>query len=243
MFRADGARHVIISAPAKDKETPTLVVGVNAEAEYTPEMKVVSCASCTTNALAPLVKVLDEKFGLEEGLMSTVHAATGTQKVVDSQSSKDWRGGRASSVNIIPASTGAAKAISRCLPHLNSKLTGLAFRVPTIDVSVIDLTCRLKKSATYEEIKSAIKHASETNLKGILGYTEEPIVSTDILGTECSSVFDADASIMLNSSFFKFISWYDNEYSYSARLVDLIAIMASKEGLVPEGTGLNRKPF
>ena len=233
----------MISAPAKDEATPTLVVGVNAEAAYTPEMRVVSCASCTTNGLAPLVKVIDSHFGLEEGLMTTVHAVTGTQRVVDMTSSKDWRGGRAAGNNIIPSSTGAAKAVARCLPSMKGKLTGMAFRVPTIDVSVIDLTCRLRQSTSYEEIKAAVKAAADGEMRGILGYTEEDIVSTDITGTECSSVFDAKAGIMLNPNFVKLVSWYDNEFSYSARLVDLIAIMAAKDGIVPEGTGLNRKPF
>ncbi|KAL8434555.1 hypothetical protein Efla_000071 [Eimeria flavescens] len=241
--RPGGARHVVISAPAKDEATPTLVVGVNAEAAYTPDMRVVSCASCTTNGLAPLVKVIDENFGIEEGLMSTVHAVTGTQRVVDMSSSKDWRGGRAAGFNIIPSSTGAAKAVARCLPQMKGKLTGMAFRVPTIDVSVVDLTCRLKKSTTYDEIKAAVKAAAEGEMKGILGYTEEAVVSSDITGSECSSVFDANAGIMLNPNFVKLISWYDNEYAYSARLVDLIAIMAAKDGLVPAGTGLQRKPF
>ncbi|XP_026191742.1 uncharacterized protein LOC34623754 [Cyclospora cayetanensis] len=241
--RPGGARHVVISAPAKDEETPTLVVGVNAETAYTPEMRVVSCASCTTNGLAPLVKVIDSNFGLEEGLMTTVHAVTGTQRVVDMASAKDWRGGRAAGSNIIPSSTGAAKAVARCLPHMKGKLTGMAFRVPTLDVSVVDLTCRLKKSTSYEEIKAAVKAAAEGDMKGILGYTEEDVVSSDITGTECSTVFDANAGIMLNPNFVKLISWYDNEFSYSARLVDLIAIMAAKDGLVPQGTGLNRKPF
>lgn len=234
---------MIISAPAKDEETPTLVVGVNAEADYKPDMRVVSCASCTTNGLAPLVKVIDSNFGIEEGLMTTVHAVTGTQRVVDMASSKDWRGGRAAGFNIIPSSTGAAKAVARCLPHMKGKLTGMAFRVPTIDVSVVDLTCRLKKGTSYEEIKAAVKAAAEGEMKGILGYTEEQVVSADITSSECSSVFDASAGIMLNPNFVKLVSWYDNEYAYSARLVDLIAIMAAKDGIVPEGTGLNRKPF
>ncbi|KAL8455255.1 hypothetical protein Emag_000925 [Eimeria magna] len=241
--RPGGARHAIISAPAKDEETPTLVVGVNAEAAYTPEMRVVSCASCTTNGLAPLVKVIDKHFGIEEGLMTTVHAVTGTQRVVDMTSNKDWRGGRAAGFNIIPSSTGAAKAVARCLPQMKGRLTGMAFRVPTLDVSVVDLTCRLNKSSNYEEIKAAVKAAAEGELKGIIGYTEDPIVSSDVVGSECSTVFDANAGIMLNPNFVKLISWYDNEYAYSARLVDLIAIMAAKDGLVPYGTGLQRKPF
>lgn len=241
--RPGGAKHAVISAPAKDESTPTLVVGVNAEQDYESSMKVVSCASCTTNGLAPLVKVIDENFGLVEGLMTTVHAATGTQKVVDGTSKKDWRGGRAATGNIIPSSTGAAKAVARCLPHMKGKLTGMAFRVPTLDVSVVDLTCRLNKSTTYEEIKKAVREASETYMRGIIGYTEEPIVSQDIVGSQCSTVFDANAGIMLNPNFVKLVSWYDNEYAYSARLVDLIAVMAAKDGVVAAGTGLDRKPF
>ncbi|PFH35590.1 glyceraldehyde-3-phosphate dehydrogenase GAPDH2 [Besnoitia besnoiti] len=241
--RPGGAKHAVISAPAKDETTPTLVVGVNAEQEYESSMKVVSCASCTTNGLAPLVKVIDDNFGLVEGLMTTVHAATGTQKVVDGTSKKDWRGGRSSGANIIPSSTGAAKAVARCLPHMKGRLTGMAFRVPTLDVSVVDLTCRLNKSATYEDIKKAVREASETYMRGIIGYTEEPIVSQDIVGSQCSTVFDANAGIMLNPNFVKLVSWYDNEYAYSARLVDLIAVMAAKDGVVAEGTGLDRKPF
>ncbi|KFG61479.1 glyceraldehyde-3-phosphate dehydrogenase GAPDH2 [Toxoplasma gondii RUB] len=241
--RPGGAKHAIISAPAKDETTPTLVVGVNAEQDYESSMKVVSCASCTTNGLAPLVKVIDENFGLVEGLMTTVHAATGTQKVVDGTSKKDWRGGRAAAGNIIPSATGAAKAVARCLPHMKGKLTGMAFRVPTLDVSVVDLTCRLNKSTTYEEIKKAVREASETYMRGIIGYTEEPIVSQDIVGSQCSTVFDANAGIMLNPNFVKLVSWYDNEYAYSARLVDLIAVMAAKDGVVSPGTGLDRRPF
>lgn len=243
LFRAGGAKHAIISAPAKDEATPTLVVGVNAEKDYESSMKVVSCASCTTNGLAPLVKVIDDNFGLVEGLMTTVHAATGTQKVVDGSSKKDWRGGRAAGGNIIPSSTGAAKAVARCLPHMKGKLTGMAFRVPTLDVSVVDLTCRLNKSTTYDEIKKAVKEASETYMRGIIGYTEEQVVSQDIVGSQCSTVFDANAGIMLNPNFVKLVSWYDNEYAYSARLVDLIAVMAAKDGVVPPGAGLDRKPF
>ncbi|OXB70352.1 UNVERIFIED_CONTAM: hypothetical protein H355_009088, partial [Colinus virginianus] len=241
--RPGGGKHVVISAPAKDEATPTLVVGVNAEQDYDSNMQVVSCASCTTNGLAPLVKVIDENFGLVEGLMTTVHAATGTQKVVDGSSKKDWRGGRAAGGNIIPSSTGAAKAVARCLPNMKGKLTGMAFRVPTLDVSVVDLTCRLQRSTTYDEIKAAVKKAADTYMRGIIGYTEEPVVSQDIVGAQCSTVFDATAGIMLNPNFVKLVSWYDNEYAYSARLVDLIAIMAAKDGVVPPGSGLDRKPF
>ncbi|CDJ38578.1 glyceraldehyde-3-phosphate dehydrogenase, putative [Eimeria tenella] len=256
--RPEGARHVVISAPAKDEVTPTLVVGVNAETEYSPEMKVVSCASCTTNGLAPLLKVLDENFGIEEGLMTTVHAVTSSQKTVDaassgsskarssssSSSSNAWRSNRAAGGNIIPAATGAAKAVARCLPQLKGKITGMAVRVPTLDVSLIDLTCRLQRSSSYSELLQVVKAAAAAGpLRGLLGYTEQPVVSSDILGTECSTVFDANAGIMLNPNFVKLISWYDNEASYAARLVDLIAIMAAKDGLVEPGVGLNRKTF
>eukprot|EP00922_Rhytidocystis_sp_ex-Travisia-forbesii_P029498 GHVS01043135.1.p1 GENE.GHVS01043135.1~~GHVS01043135.1.p1 ORF type:complete len:461 (+),score=104.53 GHVS01043135.1:122-1384(+) len=235
--RADGAQKVVISAPAKDEETPTLVIGVNAETDYSPDMVVVSNASCTTNGLAPLVKVLDDRFGLEEGLMTTVHAATATQNVVDSSSKKDWRGGRAAGANIIPSSTGAAKAVGKCMPKMKGKLTGMSFRVPTIDVSVVDLTCKLRDATSYDEIKRAMKEESEGKLKGILGYTDEAVVSQDFLGDERSTIFDANAGIMLNPNFVKVVSWYDNEYGYSARLVDLMALMAAKDGRVPEGTG------
>eukprot|EP00921_Rhytidocystis_pertsovi_P003238 GHVQ01005444.1.p1 GENE.GHVQ01005444.1~~GHVQ01005444.1.p1 ORF type:complete len:326 (-),score=48.93 GHVQ01005444.1:321-1298(-) len=235
--RAGGAEKTIISAPAKDDETPTLVMGVNAEKDYDPNMKVVSCASCTTNGLAPLVKVLDDNFGLEEGLMTTVHSATATQNVVDSSSKKDWRGGRAAGANIIPSSTGAAKAVGKCMPHMKGRLTGMSFRVPTIDVSVVDLTCRLQKETTYDEIKAAMKRASEEDMRGILKYTEEPLVSQDFVGEDASTVFDANAGIMLNPRFVKAISWYDNEWGYSNRIVDLIALMAARDGKVPEGTG------
>lgn len=226
--RAGGAKKAVMSAPAKDETTPTLVMGVNAH-QYTPDMRVVSCASCTTNALAPLVKVIHDKFGLKEGLMTTVHAATATQAVVDSSSKKDWRGGRAASANIIPSSTGAAKAVGRCMPEMKGRLTGMSFRVPTVDVSVVDLTCRLEKETTYEAIKSAMKEASETYMKGIMGYTEEAVVSSDFLSDTRSTIFDANAGIMLSPTFVKLVSWYDNEYAYSARLVDLLSMMASKD--------------
>eukprot|EP00920_Eleutheroschizon_duboscqi_P033995 GHVT01081572.1.p1 GENE.GHVT01081572.1~~GHVT01081572.1.p1 ORF type:complete len:843 (+),score=241.15 GHVT01081572.1:346-2874(+) len=228
--RPGGASRVVLSAPAKDEATPTLVMGVNASGTYDPStMSVVSCASCTTNGLAPLVKVLDDNFGLVEGLLTTVHAATSSQQVVDGKSNKDWRGGRAAGANIIPSATGAAKAVAKCMPHMKGKLTGMAFRVPTLDVSVVDLTCRLAKSTTYEAIKSAVKEAAEGQLRGIVGYTEEPVVSQDFIGETCSTVFDASAGIMLNPNFVKLVSWYDNEFGYCNRLIDLIAMMAAKD--------------
>jgi glyceraldehyde 3-phosphate dehydrogenase len=226
-----GAKKVIISAPAKDAETPTIVVGVNFE-DYKTEMKVISCASCTTNGLAPIVKVINEKFGIKQGLMTTVHAATASQAVVDSSvKGKDWRAGRAASVNIIPSSTGAAKAVAKAYPVMKGKLTGMAFRVPTVDVSVVDLTCELENPTTYDEIKAEVKRASEQEVKGIVGYTEVPVVSSDFIGETCSTVFDADAGIMLTPTFVKLVSWYDNEWGYSTRLVDLIGLMAVKDGL------------
>ncbi|CAJ1958203.1 unnamed protein product [Sphenostylis stenocarpa] len=218
-----GAKKVIISAPSAD--APMFVVGVN-EKTYHPEMDIVSNASCTTNCLAPLAKVVHEEFGIVEGLMTTVHATTATQKTVDGPSMKDWRGGRGASQNIIPSSTGAAKAVGKVLPELNGKLTGMAFRVPTPNVSVVDLTCRLKKNASYEDVKAAIKYASEGPLKGILGYTEEDVVSNDFVGDSRSSIFDAKAGIALSSSFIKLVSWYDNEWGYSTRVLDLIEHMA-----------------
>ncbi|XP_068665788.1 glyceraldehyde-3-phosphate dehydrogenase 2, cytosolic-like [Aristolochia californica] len=219
-----GAKKVVISAPSKD--APMFVMGVN-EDQYTPDINIVSNASCTTNCLAPLAKVINDKFGIVEGLMTTVHSITATQKTVDGPSMKDWRGGRAASFNIIPSSTGAAKAVGKVLPALNGKLTGMAFRVPTVDVSVVDLTVRIEKSATYDEVKAAIKEASEGKLKGILGYTEEDLVSTDFIGDQRSSIFDAKAGIALNSNFHKLVSWYDNEWGYSTRVVDLIRHIAS----------------
>ncbi|XP_073018182.1 glyceraldehyde-3-phosphate dehydrogenase, cytosolic-like [Primulina huaijiensis] len=219
-----GAKKVVISAPSKD--APMFVVGVN-EKEYTPDLNIVSNASCTTNCLAPLAKVINDRFGIVEGLMTTVHAITATQKTVDGPSAKDWRGGRAASFNIIPSSTGAAKAVGKVLPALNGKLTGMSFRVPTVDVSVVDLTVRLEKKATYEQIKTAIKEESEGNLKGILGYTDEHVVSTDFVGDSRSSIFDAQAGIALNENFVKLVSWYDNEWGYSTRVVDLIRHIAS----------------
>ncbi|XP_020260223.1 glyceraldehyde-3-phosphate dehydrogenase 2, cytosolic [Asparagus officinalis] len=219
-----GAKKVIISAPSKD--APMFVVGVN-EKSYKADIDIVSNASCTTNCLAPLAKVINDRFGIVEGLMTTVHSITATQKTVDGPSAKDWRGGRAASFNIIPSSTGAAKAVGKVLPALNGKLTGMAFRVPTVDVSVVDLTVRLEKAATYEQIKAAIKEESETNLKGILGYVEEDLVSTDFVGDNRSSIFDAKAGIALNDNFVKLVAWYDNEWGYSTRVVDLITYMAS----------------
>ncbi len=220
-----GAKKVVMSAPSKD-DTPMFVMGVNNE-EYAGQ-DIVSNASCTTNCLAPVAKVLNDKFGIESGLMTTVHATTATQKTVDSPSLKDWRGGRGAGQNIIPSSTGAAKAVGKVIPELNGKLTGMAFRVPTPNVSVVDLTVNLKTSTTYEEIKAAMKEASETTLKGILGYTEEAVVSNDFLGEERTSVFDADAGIMLDDKFVKVVSWYDNEWGYSCKVVDLIRYISSK---------------
>ncbi|KAJ3687530.1 hypothetical protein LUZ61_016694 [Rhynchospora tenuis] len=217
-----GAKKVVISAPSKD--APMFVVGVN-ETEYKSDIDIVSNASCTTNCLAPLAKVVNDKFGIVEGLMTTVHSITATQKTVDGPSSKDWRGGRAASFNIIPSSTGAAKAVGKVLPALNGKLTGMAFRVPTVNVSVVDLTVRLEKAATYDEIKAAIKAESEGSLKGILGYVEEDLVSTDFVSDCRSSIFDAKAGIALNGNFVKLVSWYDNEWGYSNRVVDLIRHM------------------
>lgn len=221
-----GAKKVIISAPAKDSETPTFVCGVNLE-KYTSDMQVVSNASCTTNCLAPLAKVINDNFGIAEGLMTTVHAVTATQKTVDGPSNKDWRGGRASLGNIIPSSTGAAKACALVIPELAGKLTGMAFRVPTLDVSVVDLTCRLEKAATYEEICQVVKRASEREMKGILGYTEDAVVSSDFYTDERTSIFDAKAGIMLNEHFVKLVAWYDNEWGYSNKLLDLVSHMAS----------------
>merc|ERR1719207_221447 len=227
-----GAKKVIISAPAKDAETPTIVIGVN-EQEYKTDMTVVSCASCTTNGLAPLVKVINEKFGIKQGLMTTVHAATASQAVVDgSVKGKDWRAGRAASANIIPSSTGAAKAVAKCYPVMKGKLTGMAFRVPTVDVSVVDLTCELETPTTYDDIKAEVKLASETYAKGVVGYTEDQVVSSDFIGETNSTVFDAGAGIMLTPTFVKLVSWYDNEWGYSTRLVDLIACMAVKDGVL-----------
>merc|ERR1719384_2902061 len=225
-----GAKKVIYSAPAKD-DSQTIVMGVNQE-EYDGSEDFISCASCTTNGLAPMVKAIHDEFVIEEALMTTVHAMTATQAVVDSSSRKDWRGGRAASGNIIPSSTGAAKAVTKVIPSLQGKLTGMAFRVPTIDVSVVDLTCRLKKSTTYEEICAVIKANSEGSQKGFLGYSDEPLVSTDYEGDLRSSIFDADAGIMLNPNFVKLIAWYDNEYGYSGRVVDLMKHVAAVDAKV-----------
>ncbi|GEN68122.1 MULTISPECIES: type I glyceraldehyde-3-phosphate dehydrogenase [Chryseobacterium] len=220
-----GAKKVILSAPSKD-DTPMFVMGVNHK-ELTDDIKILSNASCTTNCLAPLAKVIHDKFGIVEGLMTTVHATTATQKTVDGPSVKDWRGGRAALNNIIPSSTGAAKAVGKVIPSLNGKLTGMSFRVPTVDVSVVDLTVRLEKATSYDEICAAIKEASEGELKGILGYTEDAVVSQDFVGDKRTSIFDKDAGIMLSPNFVKLVSWYDNEMGYSNKLVDMLVHAAS----------------
>ena len=221
-----GAKKVVMSAPSKD-DTPMFVMGVN-EDKYTPDMQFVSNASCTTNCLAPIAKVLNDNFGIKDGLMTTVHAATATQKTVDGPSMKDWRGGRGAYQNIIPSSTGAAKAVGKVIPELNGKLTGMAFRVPTPDVSVVDLTVNLEKPASYDEIKAAMKAASEGDMKGVLGYTEDAVVSNDFVGDERTSIFDAGAGIALTDTFVKVVSWYDNAWGYSTKVVELIQFMASK---------------
>jgi glyceraldehyde 3-phosphate dehydrogenase len=219
---AAGAKKVVFSAPAKDADVPTYVMGVN-HRNLTADQTIVSNASCTTNCLAPIAKVLNDNWGIAEGLMSTVHAVTATQKTVDGPSVKDWRGGRNAYTNIIPSSTGAAKAVTKVIPELTGKLTGMAFRVPVADVSVVDLTVRLEKPATYEEIKAAMKAASvEGDLKGVLGYTEDAVVSSDFIGDEHASIFDADAGIALNDNFVKVVSWYDNEWGYSSALVKFV---------------------
>ena len=220
-----GAKKVILSAPSKD-DTPMFVMGVNHK-ELTDDIKILSNASCTTNCLAPLAKVIHDNFGIVEGLMTTVHATTATQKTVDGPSMKDWRGGRAALNNIIPSSTGAAKAVGKVIPSLNGKLTGMSFRVPTVDVSVVDLTVRIEKAASYEEICAVIKAASEGELKGILGYTEDAVVSQDFIGDKRTSIFDKDAGIMLSPNFVKLVSWYDNEMGYSNKLVDMLIHSAS----------------
>jgi glyceraldehyde 3-phosphate dehydrogenase len=220
-----GAKKVVMSAPAKD-DTPTFVMGVN-HLTLKADQNIVSNASCTTNCLAPITKVLMDNFGILEGLMTTVHATTATQKTVDGPSAKDWRGGRGASQNIIPSSTGAAKAVGLVIPAIKGKLTGMAFRVPLADVSVVDLTVRLEKPATYEQIKQAMKTASEGELKGILGYTEDDVVSQDFLGDARTSIFDANAGIALNDNFVKVVSWYDNEWGYSNKIVDLLIHMSS----------------
>jgi glyceraldehyde 3-phosphate dehydrogenase len=223
-----GAKYVVMSAPSSD-DTPMFVCGVN-DKKYVKGTQFVSNASCTTNCLAPVAKVLNDKFGMVEGLMTTVHSTTATQKTVDGPSAKDWRGGRAASGNIIPSSTGAAKAVGKVIPELNGKLTGMSFRVPTLDVSVVDLTARLAKETSYEEICKAMKEASEGELKGILGYTDEDVVSTDFIGDARTSIFDAKAGIQLSPTFVKIVSWYDNEWGYSNKVLDLIASMAIING-------------
>lgn len=221
-----GAKKVVISAPAKDSVTPTFVCGVNLE-RYSKNMNIVSNASCTTNCLAPIAKVINDEFGIEEGLMTTVHATTNTQNTVDGLSKKDWRGGRAAANNIIPSSTGAAKAVGLVIPELRGKLTGMSFRVPVLDVSVVDLTCRIRKPADSSEIFRVIKRASEGSMKGILGYTDEAMVSSDFIGDCRTSIFDEKASLMLNDKFIKLVAWYDNEWGYSSKLLDLICHMHS----------------
>ncbi len=223
---AGGAKKVIISAPSAD--APMFVCGVNLD-KYDPSMKVISNASCTTNCLAPLAKVINDKFGIVEGLMSTVHAVTATQKTVDAPSGRDWRAGRGANQNIIPAATGAAKAVGKVIPELNGKLTGMAFRVGTPDVSVVDLTVKLAKPAKYEAIVAAVKEASETTMKGVLGVTEDEVVSSDFIGNTHSSVFDSKAGIALNDTFVKLVSWYDNEFGYSMRVIDLLLYIAAKD--------------
>lgn len=220
-----GAKKVVISAPSAD--APMFVMGCNEE-KYTTDMDVLSNASCTTNCLAPISKVINDKYGIVEGLMTTVHATTATQKTVDGPSAKDWRSGRSAMNNIIPAATGAAKAVGKVLPELNGKLTGMAFRVPTVDVSVVDLTVRIEKSASWEDVKQTLKEASDGALKGVLGYTDSPVVSSDFLGCKFSSIFDANSSIALNDNFLKIVSWYDNEWGYSNRVLDLVSYVASK---------------
>ena len=222
-----GAKKVIMSAPSKD-DTPMFVMGVNNET-YTNDINFVSNASCTTNCLAPIAKVLNDNFGIESGVMTTVHAATSSQKIVDGPSRKDWRGGRAAFSNIIPSSTGAAKAVGKVIPSLDGKLTGMAFRVPTVDVSVVDLTVNLVNKTSYDEICDAMKNASQNDLNGILGYTNEPVVSTDFMGDSRTSIFDAGAGIMLNETFVKLVSWYDNEWGYSSKVIELIEYMNSKD--------------
>ncbi len=218
-----GAKRVVMSAPSKD-DTPMFVMGVNNK-DYKADMSIVSNASCTTNCLAPLAKVINDNFGIVEGLMTTVHATTATQKTVDGPSMKDWRGGRSALINIIPSSTGAAKAVGKVIPSLKGKLTGMSLRVPTADVSVVDLTVRLAKPTSYDQIKEAVKKASENEMKGILGYTEDAVVSTDFTTDPRTSIFDATAGIALNDTFVKLVSWYDNEWGYSNKVVELIAYM------------------
>ncbi len=226
-FNSPSVKKVIISAPAKD-DSPMFVMGVNNET-YDPSMKVISNASCTTNCLAPLAKVLNDKYGIEMGLMTTIHSTTASQKTVDGTSSKDWRGGRASEGNIIPSSTGAAKAVGRVIPELNGKLTGMSFRVPTLDVSVVDLTVELKQTTSYSEICKTIKEASETYMKGILGYTEDDVVSMDFVGDKRTCIFDSKAGIELTNQFLKLVAWYDNESGYTSKTLDLVAYVAGRD--------------
>lgn len=229
---AAGAKRVIISAPAKDKDIPTFCMGVNEE-KFNPKTDaIVSNASCTTNCLAPIAKVVHDRFGIDEGLMTTVHAVTATQPTCDGPSKKDWRGGRAAGYNIIPASTGAAKAVTLCIPELAGKLTGMAFRVPVADVSAVDLTVRTSRETSLEAIHAAMRSEAEGRLKGILGYTDEEVVSSDFIGCPLSSVYDARACIGLNPRFFKLVAWYDNEWGYSNRVVDLIRFIARQDGLI-----------
>ena len=223
-----GAKKVVISAPTKSPDIKTLVMGVNHKNYDPDEDNIVSNASCTTNCLAPIVKVVLDKYGIEEGLMTTVHAVTATQPTLDGPSKKDWRGGRGGNQNIIPASTGAAKAVGLCIPEIAGKLTGMSFRVPTPNVSVVDLTVKLSKSTNYEHVNASMKSASEGSLKGILGYTDEDVVSSDFIGSTYSSIYDAGAGIGLNDKFFKLVSWYDNEMGYSARLIDLVEYMETR---------------
>ena len=220
-----GAKKVVISAPSKD--APMFVMGVNNET-YDPSMNIVSNASCTTNCLAPVAKIINDNFGIKDGLMTTVHSTTATQKTVDGASKKDWRGGRAASANIIPSSTGAAKAVGKVIPSLNGKLTGMSFRVPTVDVSVVDLTCNLEKPTTMEEICKVMKHAAENEMKGIIEYTDEAVVSSDFINDKHTSIFDATAGIQLTDTFVKLVAWYDNEWGYSNKLVDLACYIASR---------------
>ncbi len=227
-----GARRVVISAPAKDADIPTLVLGVNEEKYDPAKDTIVSNASCTTNCLAPLAKVINDSFGIDEGLMTTVHAMTASQPTVDGPSKKDWRGGRSASANIIPSSTGAAKAVALCIPQLKGKLTGMAFRVPTLDVSAVDLTVRTAKETSLDAIGAAIQEAAQGRMKGILAYTADEVVSSDFIGSSYSSIYDSGACIQLNSRFFKLVSWYDNEWGYSTRVVDLIRLMGRKDGLL-----------
>jgi len=229
---AAGAKRVLISAPAKDKDIPTFVLGVNEEKFNPATDSIVSNASCTTNCLAPVVKVVLDNFGVAEGLMTTIHAMTATQPTVDGPSKKDLRGGRGASQNAIPASTGAAKAVALCIPEVAGKLTGMAFRIPTVDVSAVDLTIRTEKATSMKAINAAMKAAAEGKMKGYLGYTEEPVVSSDFIGCSLSSIYDATAGIELNDRFFKLISWYDNEMGYSCRVIDLLKLMARKDGLL-----------